>query len=188
MWIKGKIALNTTISEADLAGWFPVEETELTQDQLIIHTRNIPFFADHKLFLNTEKKQLKYKLWLPSLGPLIFFMYLAVIFLAGFTNWRMLVVGGIIVTGIAFAIYVLNDKGARHYIHKHIDRFIIPIEEDYTEIADKQGLCPACYTEISPYTRICPECGLHIKNAKKIKQHNNHTGSDNITVQYHIKE
>ncbi len=188
MWINGKIALKTSLTVHELAEYFPASEAEVEDDKIVIETQNIPFFAEHKLFLNVDNRFLKYRLWVPSLGPLILFMYMAVVFFAGFTNWKMFVVGGIVVTGIAFAIYVLNDKGARHYLTKYIDKIIYP-DELFVEHADNQGAeCPGCHNRINAYTSKCPECGLHLHNTKKVKSKSNHTAYKNIRVNYFLKK
>ena len=187
MWIRGNILLSRQMNITELGKRFSESETEVDEREVVINTRNIPFFAEHKLHLKPQKNKLHYKLYVPSLGPLIFFMYLAVIFLAGFTNWRMLVVGSIIVTGIAFAIYVINDKGARNYLHKHIDS-IADENIIITEDVAGEGQCPACKTQINPYSKVCPECGLHIKNAKKPDSKDNNTASGTTKIHYHFKK
>jgi len=185
MWIKGKIRLKISLSVNELVEKFPSHEAELSGDKIIIETNKIPFFADHKLFITIKKRDLHYSLSVPSLGPLIFFMYLAVIFLYGFSTWKTLVVGGIIATGIAFAIYVINDKGARSYIQKYIQK--LEAEEELAEHVNppKEGNCPACGTYNSPYSKVCWSCGLHLK-AKKMKEAHSHTGEGKI--KYIIKK
>ncbi len=187
MWIKGNILLSRQLSINELARQFPENETEVDEQEVVINTRNIPFFAEHKLFLKTINSKLSYKLWVPSLGPLIFFMYLSVVFLAGFTNWKMIVVGSIIVTGIAFAIYVINDKGARNYLHRHIDSIT---EENIITTGQNTSKdnCPACNTHINPYTKVCPGCGLHLRNAKKLNSKDNNTAPGKTKVHYHLKK
>ena len=187
MWIRGNILLTQPMSEQELANQFPEPEREIEEDKLIITTQKIPFFAEHKLHLKIHGNKVNYRLSVPSLGPLIFFMYLAVIFLAGFTTWRMLVVGSIVVTGIAFAIYVINDKGARNYLHKHVDH-VKPENEQIAYATEATEQCPACNTSVSHYTKICPGCGLHFKKAKKIKSRGNHTASRSTNIQYHLKK
>jgi ribosomal protein L37E len=187
MWIKGNISLTTAISGKELFEKFPAKEATLSEGKIHIETNRIPFFADHKLILNVHNRTLYYRLSVPSLGPLIFFLYLAVIFLAGFSNWKMLVVGSIIVTGIAFAIYVINDKGARNYIQKHISN--LETEEELAEIINplKKGSCPACGFNNSPYTKHCSSCGLRLKS-KKMKNMENHTGDQGVKLTYTIKK
>jgi hypothetical protein len=183
MWISGKISLKTEISQSELLEKFPKQEAKIIEEKIVVETNKIPFFADHKLVITTLKKNLYYRLSVPSLGPFVFFMYLAVIFLTGFTNWKTLVVGGIVVTGIAFAVYVINDKGARGYIQKYIKHL-----EEEEELVEKispavEGSCPACGTVNSPYSKKCVGCGLSLKS-KKIKSVENHTGSIPVKIKY----
>ncbi len=188
MWINGKITLKSVLSVRELVDFFPASEAKLDGEKIVIETQNLPFFAEHKLHITIHNQLLTYKLWVPSLGPLILFMYMAVVFLAGFTNWKMFVVGSIVVTGIAFAIYVLNDKGARHYLRKYIDKIIYPEELVVEHASGQESQCPACQSKINAYTSKCPECGLHLRNAKKIKTKSNHTAGKNIRVNYYIKK
>jgi hypothetical protein len=185
MWIKGKIRLKISLTINELLEKFPSQEAELSDEKILIETHKIPFFADHKLIVSLDDRDLIYKLAVPSLGPLIFFMYLAVIFLTGFTTWKTLVVGGIVATVIAFAIYVINDKGARKYIQDHIQK--LEAEEELAEQINPKtkDACPACGVQNSPYAKICYSCGLHLKG-KKMKEVHSHTG--NGKIKYEIKK
>lgn len=183
MWISGKISLKTEISLSELLERFPKQDAKIDGKKIVVETNKIPFFADHKLVITTRERTLHYRLSVPSFGPFIFFMYLAVIFLTGFTNWKTLLVGGIVVTGIAFAVYVINDKGARGYVQKYINHL-----EQEEELVEKispsvEGSCPACGTVNSPYSKKCVGCGLSLKS-KKIKSVQNHTGSIPVKINY----
>lgn len=187
MWINGNITLTRIIADNELLERFPAKEAKLSEGKVIVKTNRIPFFADHKLIMNIKDRKLYYRLSVPSLGPLVFFMYLTVIFLAGFSNWKMLVVGSIIATGIFFAVYVINDKGARSYIQKYIRK--LEIEEELAELISppQEGSCPACGFYNSPYTKYCYSCGLRLK-PKKMKTMENHTGNNAVKLKYTFKK
>ncbi|MDA3866496.1 MAG: zinc ribbon domain-containing protein [Salinivirgaceae bacterium] len=186
MWINGKIPLTRTISPQELAHMLPREDTELIDNAVHISTSRIPFFAQHKLVLRIDDKTINYKLGVPSMWPLILFLYLAVLFLAGLTNWKMLVVGSIVVTGIAFAIYVLNDKGARNYVHKHTGDLVA--DNDLPTIPVAPDKCPACGAPISQYTQECSACGLVFKGHKPLQKPETHTGPESTQIHYHISK
>lgn len=186
MWIKGKIALHKEIGQNELVRCFPDGEAEALDDQIQIDTNKLPVFFEHKLFIRIINQHLFYRLWVPSMGPMILLLYLSVIFLSGFTTWKMLVVGTIVATGVSFAIYVLNDKSARHYIEQYL-AFLPDTEISSSGNVTDQNKCPGCGTRITPYTKICPECGLHNKGAISFEQKNNHTAAKNTKINYHIK-
>jgi rubredoxin len=164
----------------------PREDTELVDNAVHVSTSRIPFFAQHKLVLRVNDDAIDYKLGVPSMWPLILFLYLAVLFLAGLTNWKMMVVGALIVTGIAFAIYVLNDKGARNYVHKHTGDLVA--DNDLPKPPDSADKCPACGAPISQYTQECNTCGLVFKGNKTPNKPETHTGSKDTQIHYHISK
>lgn len=125
MWISGKINVARNISSEELLKMFPEHEVSLEDGVVVIRTTKIPFFAEHQLFLNIKNHHLHYRLSIPAMWPFIAFMFLSVVFLAGLNNWEMMVVGFLIVTGISFAVYVINDKGTRRYIQKYLSDILI---------------------------------------------------------------
>ena len=58
MWIRGNILLSRQMNITELGKRFPEGETEINEQEVVINTRNIPFFAEHKLHLKPNKNNM----------------------------------------------------------------------------------------------------------------------------------
>lgn len=184
MWITGKIPIARYLSNEEILERLPRNEAEIENNQVVIKTNRIPFFAEHKLLLFIHEGFLHYKLGIPAMWPLVIFLYLSVFFLAGMKQLTFMLVGSMIVTGIFFAIYVTNDKGARAYIYRHLQDIIA--DEFSPSESPKKAICPQCGFKLDKNSNSCKQCGFKKSNSKAQPPHN-HTGQKNTDIIYHIK-
>ena len=185
MWITGKIPIARHLSNIEMIERLPSNEAEIVENQVVVKTNRIPIFAEHKLILFTTEKNLHYKLGIPAMWPLIIFLFLSVFFFAGLKPWNIMVVGSIIATGISFALYVINDKGARSYINNYLGDIIID-EFVQTDILNS-NICPKCGTKLHKNNKFCQNCGYRKPDDCNL-QITNHTGNRGSEIIYHLKK